>query len=513
MKVGDLVDGRYRLLDTLGEGAAGKVFRAEDLGSNRQLIALKLLHAKDPRWEGFFRKEFEILSRLQHPNLVRVYDFGTAPGEHSYYFTQELVIGKPLLDATAGKKVDEVLALFIEVARALEFIHGHAVLHRDLKPANILVQLHAPPGERVRVLDFGLWRELENTPQKAARWAGTPPYLASEVLRGFGHSITADLYAVGITLFQVLTRKLPHGRGTPQELLQQRKQPVPSLYDLGYRPAELSDLLVSLLHEEPTARPQSAAELGGLLTTLVPGTGVVLPALLGRARLVGRQNEQEQLLGCLPQSGRTLRRLVVVQGADGIGKSRLANELKAEAQLRGHRSAVAMCSEDAAPMQPIADWLRTLAPRSGELSTEQLATLTRLCPDLVELAPKERPRASSGNAKSAAALMQAIVNSHERRLVAAVAAAVQSDQSQADPSSIGGVVLVLEDIHSADDQTVAAIAAMVALPAELPLVVVVTDNGDAALQPRWQELLHQAELVTLQPLPQEEVGKLLCPTR
>ena len=83
MQVGDIVDGRYRLLDVLGEGAAGKVFRCEDLGRGNKFVALKLLHAKDPRWENFFRKEFEILSRLHHPNLVRVYDFAPAPDDGS----------------------------------------------------------------------------------------------------------------------------------------------------------------------------------------------------------------------------------------------------------------------------------------------------------------------------------------------------------------------------------------------------------------------------------------------
>ena len=290
MQVGDIVDGRYRLLDLLGEGAAGKVFRCEDLGKNNMFVALKLLHAKDPRWENFFRREFEVLSRLHHPNLVSVYDFGPAPEENTWYFTQELVVGRPLLETVAGKKIDDVIALFVEICRALEFIHGHGVLHRDLKPANILVQQHAEPGERVRVLDFGLWRELDPTPQRGARWAGTPPYLASEVLRGFGHSISADLYAVGVTLFQVLTRKLPHGRGTPQELLQARKTPAPDL--TGMVKPELAHLISKLLEEEPSTRPQSAAEVAAGLSRMIPNHDVAMPLALGRARLVGREAER-----------------------------------------------------------------------------------------------------------------------------------------------------------------------------------------------------------------------------
>lgn len=388
VQVGDIVDGRYRLLDVLGEGAAGKVFRCEDLGRGNTFVALKLLHAKDPRWESFFRKEFEILSRLHHPNLVRVFDFGPAPDEGSWYFTQELVVGKPLLDSLAGKKIDEVLALFVEICRALEFIHGHGVLHRDLKPANILIQMHADPGERVHVLDFGLWRELDPTPQRGARWAGTPPYLASEVLRGFGHSICADLYAVGVTLFQVVTRKLPHGRGTPQELLAARKTPAPTLLQLGYGSRALSELLERLLDEETSRRPQSAAEVAAVLSQLIPNQAVAMPVALGRARLVGRDAEQARVtasLEAVKERRPEAPRLIIVRGKDGVGKSRFANDIKATAQLSGGRAAIGTCLEDGRwAYRPIADLVRFLAPRQASLAESEQLVVDKLCPDLAK---------------------------------------------------------------------------------------------------------------------------------
>jgi len=388
VQVGDIVDGRYRLLDVLGEGAAGKVFRCEDLGRGNTFVALKLLHAKDPRWENFFRKEFEILSRLNHPNLVRVFDFGPAPDDGSWYFTQELVVGKPLLDSLAGRKIDDVLALFVEICRGLEFIHGHGVLHRDLKPANILVQMHADPGQRVHVLDFGLWRELDPTPQRGARWAGTPPYLASEVLRGFGHSICADLYAVGVTLFQVVTRKLPHGRGTPQELLAARKTPAPTLLQLGYGSRALSDIVERLLDEEPSRRPQSAAEVAAALSQLIPNQAIAMPIALGRARLVGRDHEQQKVAAAIEAVNERrpdAPRLIVVEGKDGIGKSRFVAELKATAQLAGGRAAIGTCLEDGRwTYRPIAELVRYLAPRRASLSAGEQQVVSRLCPDLAE---------------------------------------------------------------------------------------------------------------------------------
>ena len=498
VQVGDIVDGRYRLLDVLGEGAAGKVFRCEDLGRGNAFVALKLLHAKDPRWENFFRKEFEILSRLNHPNLVRVFDFGPAPDDGSWYFTQELVVGKPLLDSLAGKKIDEVLALFVEICRALEFIHGHGVLHRDLKPANILVQLHADPGERVHVLDFGLWRELDPTPQRGARWAGTPPYLASEVLRGFGHSICADLYAVGVTLFQVITRKLPHGRGTPQELLAQRKTPAPTLLQLGYGSRALSEVVERLLDEEPANRPQSAAEVAAALSQLIPNQAIAMPIALGRARLVGRDAEQVQLQGhieAVKERGAKAPSLIVVEGPDGVGKSRFVAELKASAQLAGGRAAIGTCVEDGRQAyRPLGELVRALAPRQSQMGEAAQQVIDRLCPDLAERRD-DRDRSQ-----------------HKR----ADQARFQHNAAQLFLSMVtddGALVLIIEDVSFADPSSVAVLAQILKRQKGGVVVVVTVDESQGALP---EAIVAAAEAskgiarFTLRGLAQPDVRKLIA---
>jgi len=500
VQVGDIVDGRYRLLDVLGEGAAGKVFRCEDLGRGNTFVALKLLHAKDPRWENFFRKEFEILSRLHHPNLVRVFDFGPAPDEGSWYFTQELVVGKPLLDSLAGKKIDEVLALFVEICRALEFIHGHGVLHRDLKPANILVQMHADPGERVHVLDFGLWRELDPTPQRGARWAGTPPYLASEVLRGFGHSICADLYAVGVTLFQVITRKLPHGRGTPQELLAARKTPAPTLVQLGYGSRALSELLERLLDEEISRRPQSAAEVAAALSQLIPNQAVAMPIALGRARLVGRDVEQARVaasIEAVKERRPDAPRLIVVQGKDGVGKSRFVAELKATAQLSGGRAAIGTCLEDGRwAYRPIADLVRFLAPRRASLSEGEQLVIDRLCPDLAERRPTDDERGQRSRTEQLRFQQNA----------------AQLFLNMTQPG--GALVLVVEDVGYADPSSVAVLSQIITRGSQAGggVVVVVTNDESTGQVP--PELLDAAgigvEDIELRGLHLADIRKLVA---
>ena len=497
MQVGDIVDGRYRLLDVLGEGAAGKVFRCEDLGQGNRLLALKLLHAKDPRWESFFRSEFSILSRLAHPNLVRVYDFGPAPDDTSWYFTQDLVVGKPLLDACAGKKVDEVLALFVEICRALEFIHGHGVLHRDLKPANILVQQHADPGERVRVLDFGLWRELDPTPQRGARWAGTPPYLASEVLRGFGHSVCADLYAVGVTLYQILTRKLPHGRGTPQELLQARKVPATNLLDIGYRSRPLADLLARLLDEDPLRRPQSAAEVASVLSQVIPNQSGAMPVVLGRARLVGREQERQLVLDIV-ESVKARRpgaaRLVIVEGVDGIGKSRFISEIKAEVQLTGGRAGVGTCIEDArSHYHPIADLVRALAPlaHGAELSDSERVVIDRLCPELSGAPRPERLQMARADRDR--------FHAHAASLFGRLAGA----------NNIA--VLIVEDVPWIDEASASLLATILRSQAEGLLVIVTASVTQGPIPDEIVNAAGNAAVrLQLEPLDKEDLRKFVA---
>lgn len=494
MQVGDIVDGRFRLLDLLGEGAAGKVFRAEDLGKGRMLVALKLLHAKDPRWENFFRREFEVLSRLHHPNLVRVYDFGAAPEENTWYFTQELVIGKPLLEAVAGKKIDEVLGLFIEICRALEFIHGHGVLHRDLKPANILVQQHADPGERVRVLDFGLWRELDPTPQRGARWAGTPPYLASEVLRGYGHSISADLYAVGITLYQVITRKLPHGRGTPQELLAARKTPAPRIEDVKQ---ELAILVERMIDEDPAKRPASAAEVASQLSMLIPNHVLAMPLTLGRSRLCGRQAEWQKIIDAV-QAVRERRpsapRLLVVEGPDGIGKSRLVSELKAEIQLQSGRAAIGACSEDVRwGYRPIAEWAQALAP----------------APHYGNLPPREK-RAIERLSQTSIDAETSTARGEKERLQQSIVDALLTIAKQQ------FTLLIVEDVPWSDVASLAVICEAVRRAKECDLVVVATAARPAGAASAVPPALLQAAgpggalFLRLEPLGHDDVQKLVA---
>ncbi len=344
-RIGEVIDGRYIILEQLGEGAAGTVYRAEDCSENHAFVALKILHAKDPRWEGFFRREFELLASFKHPNIVGVNDFGQLSGDSEFYFTQELVVGRPLLEAVSGHAVADVLRLFAELCHALEFIHGHEVLHRDLKPANILVSSSHDEGYRVKLLDFGLWRAFETKPVRGARWAGTPPYLATEVLRGFGHSVEADLYAVGVTLYQALTRRLPHGRGTPQELIERRRKEEVVFPD--HISEDLRVLVADMINEDKSQRPASASIVAARLSALA-GVAETPSFKLGQTMPVGFESYVttfEEQLDLVMASSDVGPIHIDITGGEGTGKTRLAELLKTKAQLRGARVGLVDASE------------------------------------------------------------------------------------------------------------------------------------------------------------------------
>ncbi|MBL8897751.1 MAG: serine/threonine protein kinase [Planctomycetes bacterium] len=261
--------GRYELLEPLGAGASGVVFRARhrDHGG---LAAVKLLRldAQSPRQAERFRREARILSRLAHPAIVRVLDSGVAlrDGLATPYLVSELVEGTAFDSALRGASRESVLRAFAEVCEAIAHAHERGVMHRDLKPANVLVDaaLHA------HVLDFGLARE-ESFDQEALRATGTGEVLGTlaamspEQARGERTDERSDVWALGALLFAALTGEAPHDlreRNTAECLRRIGEQPARRLRALR-RDAErdLAAVVERALAFERDSRYRSATEL------------------------------------------------------------------------------------------------------------------------------------------------------------------------------------------------------------------------------------------------------------
>lgn len=250
--------GPYRLLDPLGEGGMGAVWRARHLVTRRR-VALKLLHPRITADETNRRRllrEGALLARLDHPNIVRVWETGEIGGQG--YVSMEILEGRPLRSALAGTTLPApAVASFLAVAAdALDAVAGRGIVHRDVKTDNFFVLGEARlPGDllgwraRLKLMDFGLASGRE-MPALTADHAllGTLAYLAPEVLRGGIADFRSDLYSLGVVAFELATGRLPAAAlGDPAGLS------IPSS-------PELADLIARLLSSDPARRPASAAE-------------------------------------------------------------------------------------------------------------------------------------------------------------------------------------------------------------------------------------------------------------
>jgi CHASE2 domain-containing sensor protein/tRNA A-37 threonylcarbamoyl transferase component Bud32 len=270
-RVGDLIDGKYRLEAQVGEGGMGVVYRARHLALGRA-FALKLIRsgsADDPFFGDRFRSEAAALGRLKHPNIVDVTDFGIDREGDLAYLVMELLDGRTLQEEVRSRgPLDLAAALPIAdaVARALDFAHSKGVLHRDLKPSNILLGPGDGGPSRVKMLDFGLARLIAGEGSGATGATGpiegTPAYMAPESIASGVATPASDVYAFGVVVFELLTGRVPFD-GPVAEILQGHltgAPPLPSTLNARL-PPEVDRALLAPLAKTPEARPRRATEV------------------------------------------------------------------------------------------------------------------------------------------------------------------------------------------------------------------------------------------------------------
>jgi serine/threonine protein kinase/dipeptidyl aminopeptidase/acylaminoacyl peptidase len=207
--------GRLKLLERIGRGSFGEVYRAWDSKLDRE-VAVKLLHAGGERPEGAtVLEEARLLARVRHPNVVTVYDADEIEGRVGLWM--EFIHGRNLEESLRERKVfddREVTRIGIEVCRALSAVHDAGLLHRDVKAQNLM---QAGDG-RLVLMDFGTGRELEETSGSSADAAGTPLYLAPEIFKGERATVRSDIYSAGVLLFHLLTGAYPVRGATVREI-------------------------------------------------------------------------------------------------------------------------------------------------------------------------------------------------------------------------------------------------------------------------------------------------------
>ncbi|MHB2016255.1 MAG: serine/threonine protein kinase, partial [Candidatus Xenobia bacterium] len=337
--------GPYQVLGCLGQGGMGAVYRVRD--ENGQAVALKLMSLADRSAfsQARFEREFKVLQRLCHPNLVRVLSYA-CQGEYPYY-TMELVEGKPLLDHAAfasppgtelcGAATPQVLHILQQLLSALDYIHRNGLVHRDIKPENIICTRDGI----VKLVDFGLVRDAaQSRLSQSGTIVGTLDYLAPEQAMGREVDRRSDLYSMGVLLYRICTGVLPlEAADVAQQIIKIiSEKPPPAHQRNPTLPDAWGALIGELLEKEPAARPSCAAEVWERITT---ASGVDLDSRwecgqptgvtqLFTPQFVGRERELRALEELLTP-GRTLE----IGGPEGIGKSRLADQVMRECRRDG----------------------------------------------------------------------------------------------------------------------------------------------------------------------------------
>jgi len=279
----------YRIVEKIGEGGMGEVYRAVDTHLDRD-VAIKVISAEAPADEqrrARFRREALSLSRLNHPNIATVYDF--VAREDVDLLVMEYVRGEGLderLEAGALEE-KEVLRLGIELAEGLEAAHRRGVVHRDLKPANLRI---AEDG-RLKILDFGLAKlvqpagidEATRTTTSPLHVVGTLPYMAPEQLRAQGIDARTDLFSAGAVLYEAATGRRAHPADTSAETIDAvlNREPERPTSLGGAVSKDLERVLLKALSKEPDDRYQSAAELGAELNRIATASA---PSAMGLVR-------------------------------------------------------------------------------------------------------------------------------------------------------------------------------------------------------------------------------------
>lgn len=456
---------RYRLLNLLGEGGMGRVYRAVDRLTG-QVLALKrvLVPAEqlvfatrtDPQTD--FRvalaQEFQLLCGLRHPSIIGVLDYGF-DNERQPFLTMELIEGaQTVREAAQDQPLVVQVDLLMQLLQALSYLHRRDVVHRDLKPSNVLVK-----SGRVKVLDFG----ISLTKGQSTSVSGTLSYMAPEILLGETVGIAADLYAVGVMAYELFASRPLFKADAPNKLIKQvLETPLDSI--LTGMESGMAHLLRGLLARSPQDRFPSAVDAMTALNAivsqpLVVETVVERESFLQTSRLVGRETEVDVLSTSLMDAVAGLGGSWLVGGESGIGKTRLLDELRTLALVSG---AVVLrgyaVSGGSRPYELWREPLRRLI-LSSDLDDVEAGILKTVIPDISNLLERKTKDVPSFDTEATQArLLTTIANVFKR-----------TEQP---------MLVLMDNLHSADEESLVLLAWLVQMAPWLPLLIIGTYRDD-----------------------------------
>jgi hypothetical protein len=364
---GERIGERYRVLALLGRGGMAAVYRVSD-GEGGPELALKQLQVAESASnraaiEELFEQEFCTLAQLDHPRVIRVYDFGSDPA--GAYYTMELLDGASLSEC-APLPWREACALIHDVCSSLSLLHVRRLVHRDVSPHNVRRTLDG----HAKLIDFGAMAAMGPSEQVI----GTPAFVAPEVAHRLTLDARTDLFSLGATLYFLLTGRLAYPARSFAHLSDAwaNVPASPSVLNSAI-PPQLDRLVMAMLSLEPALRPRSASEVMLQLATLLGGSDAehadVSRAYLSTPSLVGRDELRLKFKRRATRAHTRAGSGLVIQGAAGMGRTRALEACVLVAQTHG--AAVARVAAGAAGAQPFA---------AAQLLTEQLLrALPELC--------------------------------------------------------------------------------------------------------------------------------------
>jgi serine/threonine protein kinase len=303
-----------KLVEIIGRGASGVVYRGTDqvLGRAVAVKFLKPLEESDTRWKDRFLDEARAGAAVHHPNVVEIYQAGVAEGRP--YLILQYVKGETpahVLRRRGPLSISLVAAILEETAAAVDELHGHGIIHRDLKPSNILVDSDG----HVHVSDLGVSLRRPDGKMADAGFAGTLAFMAPEVFEGRA-SPRSDVYALGVTLFELLTAEAPFG-GDPQELRDRHaREPLPTRLLMDRQvPIGVIEVIERAMHKQPAFRYKSANDLHRAFTVSVGQPGdlakarIELGVLLSRKSTMAGQGDPGQAPATIGSKSSTISEL------------------------------------------------------------------------------------------------------------------------------------------------------------------------------------------------------------
>jgi tetratricopeptide (TPR) repeat protein len=418
---GTILRERYRLDSELGRGGMGTVFRATDLELQRE-VAVKVLSAATHRPDARERliREARAAAALNHPHIVTIHDVGESGG---FPFLVMELIGGPRLSQARPTDLSRVVSIAVQICAALEHAHENSIVHRDLKPDNVLLS-GTTESSSVKLADLGL-----ALPAYGARISrvgvivGTAAYMAPEQALGQTIDGRADLYALGVLLYELTTGRVPFTGDDPLTIVSQHVHApvVPPRVLRSDLPRALEAIIVKLLAKDPAHRFSSAAETrAALLESLntadetspsESATAVAILDALARGRLVGRNEELTEARELWQRAREGRGHTVLLSGEPGAGKTRLAREITIQAAVDGALVLWGGCYEyeAATPYLPFVEAFRRYV-RDEKNDDKLRETLGDAATQIAKLAPEVETRLGPFPERQALA-------AHEERLL------------------------------------------------------------------------------------------------